>query len=286
MKSSALYRDRFVRLGRLKCHYTDWGSKRDPAVIMIHGLNVECHSWDPIAKPLSSMGLRVICPDLRGHGDSDWARDGYTLDQFCADVDHLAVALDLPEIGLVGHSLGGRVAILMASRRPQLVRRMVLSDTGPEVSRQAAINVRDRALAGLQKRGYGSASDAMDEIRTRQPSWQPEFHELYVKYQYRRNWVDKLVSKADPELFWLTGSASSREEPGLWNAWKTSMVPTLLLWGRESFFLDGATVKQMTDSRPDVQVVTFECGHYLSKEKPEDFNKWTSDFLMPRGISG
>ena len=44
-----------------------------PPVVMLHGLNVQCHTWDPIARELAA-DYHVICMDMRGHGDSDWAR--------------------------------------------------------------------------------------------------------------------------------------------------------------------------------------------------------------------
>ena len=60
---------------RLKLHYVDWGNRDAPPLLLVHGGRDHCRSWDWVAQELSR-DWHVICPDLRGHGDSSWAPDG------------------------------------------------------------------------------------------------------------------------------------------------------------------------------------------------------------------
>ncbi len=67
--------DRFVTVAGLRLHYLEWGKTDQPALIMLHGIGRDAHSFDHIA-PRFLKDFRVIALDLRGHGDSAWHPDG------------------------------------------------------------------------------------------------------------------------------------------------------------------------------------------------------------------
>ncbi|MDZ7686375.1 MAG: alpha/beta fold hydrolase [Gammaproteobacteria bacterium] len=58
---------------RLRLHYLDWGNADAPNVLLVHGSQDHCHSWDWVADALCA-DYHVVVPDLRGHGDSEWVR--------------------------------------------------------------------------------------------------------------------------------------------------------------------------------------------------------------------
>ncbi|WP_063819067.1 alpha/beta fold hydrolase [Herbidospora cretacea] len=97
-------------------------------VVLIHGLTGSSATWDRIAPALGRR--RWIAPDMRGHGASPRHAD-YSLELMAADTLAFLDARGLTEIDLVGHSMGGRVAALVARDRPGLVRRLVLEDSFP-----------------------------------------------------------------------------------------------------------------------------------------------------------
>jgi pimeloyl-ACP methyl ester carboxylesterase len=134
--------DRILSLGTRVLSYTVWGDPGGEPVMLVHGLNTERHLWTPIARQLASRYL-VVCPDLRGHGDSSWAPDGYHLAGFVADLHTLAGHLGIFPFHYVGHSLGARVGIAYAGELSPTLRTLTLSDSGPEVSRAGALAVRD-----------------------------------------------------------------------------------------------------------------------------------------------
>jgi len=99
-----------------------------PPLLIVHGLYGSGRNWGVIAKRLSDM-RHVIAPDMRNHGNSAWA----------APHDYPAMADDLAEVidahggraDVVGHSMGGKAAMLLALRRPQSVRRLLVADIAP-----------------------------------------------------------------------------------------------------------------------------------------------------------
>lgn len=94
---------------RLKLHYRDWGNADAPPLLLVHGGFDHCRSWDWAAEKLCQ-DFRVITPDLRGHGDSDWSLgNAYSMADYVYDMAELVDQLALAPVSIVGHSLGGRL---------------------------------------------------------------------------------------------------------------------------------------------------------------------------------
>ncbi len=276
------FEDGWLELDGMRFHYTEWGSPTAPPVVMLHGLNVQCHTWDPIAKELSAEH-HVIAMDMRGHGDSDWARSGYRVHSMARDVHGLIDALGLGPTDLVGHSAGVRVAIAVAGERPETVRRLALSDAGPANSPSGAVAMRDFIQATTNLRGFRNEQEAREFYLGFHPEWREDFIDLHVKYQLRRNWAGKLVPKADPDVQWITGSVSLPDVEYLWKMSALLTMPTMLLVGRRSNVLDEAVVGKMLATMPNAEVRWFDTGHYVPREAPEEFTKVLAEFLGGAG---
>jgi pimeloyl-ACP methyl ester carboxylesterase len=272
------YQDEWLVLDGLRFHYTEWGPVTAPPVLMLHGLNVQCHTWDPFARELADR-YHVICMDMRGHGDSDWARSGYRVRSMARDVHGLIDALGLGPVRLVGHSAGVRVAIAVAGERPGTVSRLALSDAGPANSPSGALAMRDFIQATTNLRGFRSEQEAREFYRSFHQEWVEEFIDLHVKHQLRRNWAGKLIPKADPDIQWITGSVSLPDVDYLWEMSEFLVMPTLLMVGRTSNVLDEAVVEKMLTTMPNAAVRWFDAGHYFLREKPAEFLDVLSTFL-------
>ena len=124
-------RDGEVEAGGLRFHYLEWGRNDAPPALLLHGIGQQCHSWDFISLALSDR-YRIIALDARGHGDTQWPDDGdYSLEAHQRDLDAVVEAMGLKDFVLIGHSMGGRNGYVFASRRPELVKALVIVDTGP-----------------------------------------------------------------------------------------------------------------------------------------------------------
>ncbi len=106
-----------------------------PAVVLLHALGETRADWSAVAPPLG-VDRRVVALDLRGHGGAA-RRPPYTLEQMSADVVDQLDRLDLERVDVIGHSLGGAVACLLAAAHPGRIRRLVLEDVGALRPREA-----------------------------------------------------------------------------------------------------------------------------------------------------
>lgn len=116
-----------VRLADVRISCSIGGTEGKPPLVMVHGGACDGSTWDDIAAAFADE-YRIYRPDLRGHGESGWARD-YTVDLLGADLLGLGEALGLKQATVVGHSLGGQAGLVAALRRPGWLRRLVVEDT-------------------------------------------------------------------------------------------------------------------------------------------------------------
>ena len=108
---------------RLRLHYVDWGNPDAPPLLLVHGGRDHCRNWDWVAAALRR-DWHVLAPDLRGHGDSQWSPDGsYTLAAFIYDLAQLIHQQELAPVTIIGHSLGGNIALRYTGIYPDNVRR-------------------------------------------------------------------------------------------------------------------------------------------------------------------
>jgi alpha-beta hydrolase superfamily lysophospholipase len=81
--------DRFYESQGLRLHYVDWGNETAPPLILVHGGLDHCRNWDAIARELQPH-FHIMAPDLRGHGDSEWAKgSSYSLTDHVYDLSRL-----------------------------------------------------------------------------------------------------------------------------------------------------------------------------------------------------
>src|SRR5437879_6212755 len=111
------YRRAFVHVGR------------GPALLLIHGIGDSSDTWQPLIEPLARRHT-VIAPDLLGHGRSDKPRADYSVAGYANAMRDLLSVLDVERVTVVGHSLGGGVAMQFAYQYPERCERLVLVSTG------------------------------------------------------------------------------------------------------------------------------------------------------------
>src|SRR4029077_12969716 len=110
---------------RLKLHYVDWGNPDKPPLLLIHGGRDHARNWDWVAQDLRR-DFHIIAPDLRGHGDSQWAIGGsYAMVDYTLDVSQLLAALGIERVTILGHSLGGSIALQYTGTYPDAVKKVV-----------------------------------------------------------------------------------------------------------------------------------------------------------------
>lgn len=111
----------FIDAQGLRIHVSAWGDPGKPVLFLLHGMRDHSRSWDWIAQEFAA-DYRIYAPDLRGHGDTDWAsRGAYTLPNFILDLEDVATALVANRFAIVGHSFGGAIGLRYTSVYPSKV---------------------------------------------------------------------------------------------------------------------------------------------------------------------
>src|SRR5262252_8560503 len=109
----------FVVRNAVKLHHLDWGNHGLHPIVLVHGSRLHAHVWNHFSRRFSDR-YHVIALDQRGHGDSAWDTGGsYQIEDFYEDLRAVVEAKQLTRFTLIGHSLGGRVSMLYASRHHQ-----------------------------------------------------------------------------------------------------------------------------------------------------------------------
>jgi pimeloyl-ACP methyl ester carboxylesterase len=128
--SQAPVTDHFITINGINLHYRDWGDPQLLPLVILHGGgNSISRSWDHVAAALADR-FRIIVPDLRGNGESSWASE-YSWELILDDTLELMDKLGVRQTVLCGHSMGGRVAYMLASQHPERLTRLVIVEAAP-----------------------------------------------------------------------------------------------------------------------------------------------------------
>ena len=247
------------------------GDPEAPPVVFLHGLMGRGKNFSTSAKSLT--GFRSLLVDLPNHGASGWTD---TFDY--ADIaDAVAVALR-GEVGgsfaLVGHSLGGKVAMLVALRHPELVERLVVVDIAPVDSSEAGSTF-DHLLGSLRALDLGTISSRADaDAALADPIPDPVVRGFLL--QNLRRDADGFAWQPNLELLYSNLGAIA----GFPAEQATFDGPTLWVAGGKSPYITDEAVPAMRALFPRVRRVTVrEAGHWVHSERPEEFNAILGAFL-------
>ena len=140
-------------------------------MLLVHGNGGHAHWWDPLV-PFLAPGWRLIAPDLRGHGESEWpAAPSYAIGDCAGDLVALLDALALDRVVIIAHSMGARIAVWLAAHHPDRVRGLALLDTSlGGVDEATARRWRGRVVGQREGRSYATREKARAAFRSCRPS--------------------------------------------------------------------------------------------------------------------
>ena len=127
--AEASHGSKIIELADGDLNYKEAGDRDDPTIVLLHGFTASLNWWDRVAPELAKRGLRVIRFDLLGHGGSEKPRDGYAPDEQADLIGQALRKLDVRRATMVGHSMGGTVAIALAESERRLVRKVAVIGT-------------------------------------------------------------------------------------------------------------------------------------------------------------
>ena len=256
----------------LTLHYRDYhGGKGRPPLLCLHGLTRNARDFEPLAERFAGE-WRLIVPEMRGRGQSEYARDAasYNFDTYIADVVALLDKLGCGPVVIVGTSMGGLMAMSMAATSAWPIAAVVLNDIGPDLEPAGLARI-------LETVGQGGSFEtwmhAARHLREQSGSQHPGFDigqwlafakRVMVVGENGRIVFDYDMRIAEPL------QASGGRMPDLWGALRAlSSIPTLLLRGEVSDLLSPETVARMEVELPRLRAVTVPAaGHPPTLAEP------------------
>ncbi|MGO9321960.1 MAG: alpha/beta fold hydrolase [Solirubrobacteraceae bacterium] len=271
---------RTVSLHGRSVTYVEAGS--GPVLLLIHGMAGTCENWEAVIEPLAQRHT-VIAPDLPGHGSSEPGGGDYSLGSLAAVLRDLLITLGHDRATLVGHSLGGGIAMQFAYQFPEIAERLVLVSSGglgPEVSpvlRAAALPGADLFIAATASPGriVGSAlASGLAAIGLRPNADLTEVARGYA-------------SLADPQrrsaflatLRAVVGTEGQRVEARD-RLYLAEGVPVLIIWGRRDRMIPVAHGEHAHEAISGSRLEIFDgTGHMPQLEAPGRFVAVLERFL-------
>jgi pimeloyl-ACP methyl ester carboxylesterase len=270
----ASYTDRHVEAGGLRLHYQDFGTRGKPTLVCLHGGAAHGHWFDFVAGSFSA-DYHVLALDQRGHGDSAWVDPpAYSYHDYAADLDKVAAKLDLRDFVLIGHSMGGMVAVVYAATFPGRMKKLVVIDTSLNLSEE-----RISAMRGVGERG-GSSYATRDELIARyklRPGnslARPEVVRHIAGYSARQFPDGGWRHKFDRQVYAL------RERMDGMPCWDSIKVPALLVRGGQSQRITPEIYAAVKARAQLVELATVaNSDHHVTLDNPEGFVRVVKPFL-------
>jgi len=272
------YWSRNIVLRHLRLHYLEWGAPDAPPIVLLHGGHQSAHSWDLVSLHLAQR-YRVLALDQRGHGDSEWVRDvAYSNHDMALDAASFIEALGLDRVILVGHSMGGRNAMLLTRRDAARLRALVVVDVGPEVSPRGR-----QVIAGFVRDNeeFDDLEHFVRNVQQYDPYRSREHIERTVKYNMLQRADGKFVSKCDatPRRLGLVRGSGPLENITLEEA-RAFRLPVLVVRGANSRILLADAAERLRDTLPNGTLLTVpDCGHNVHGQNTKGFIEALTGFL-------
>jgi len=273
--------DKFIPVNGLQLHYVEWGTPGNPALVLLHGFQSNAHTWDTFSRAMADT-YHVLALDQRGHGDTSWAPDGdYALASHVSDIAGFITALHLAPTVVIGHSMGGRHAAMVAADHPEKVNKVVIVDTAAEfpAARLAQRNQPPASDVPPQPEVFDTFEEVVQNGIKQYPLT-PEaelrhanYHNLYrgADGKWRWRWDINLLQ-------WRRRNRSGT--PDLYDVLRRIHCPTLLVRGQQSPLLTPEVARKMVQALPNGRTVDIaQAAHTVNADNALEFNAVTAAFL-------
>jgi pimeloyl-ACP methyl ester carboxylesterase len=253
-----------------------------PLLLLVHGMAGTARNWDAVIEPLA-LHNTVVAPDFPGHGESEPGGGDYSLGSLASGLRDLMIALGHERATLVGHSLGGGVALQFAYQFPELVERLVLVSSGglgPEVGmvlRAAALPGADLFLRATAAPGAMAASwvtGALGRVGLRPNADLAEVGRAYATLSdadRRKAFLSTLHAVVDTD---------GQRVAALDRLYLAEDLPLLIVWGERDPIIPVAHGRAAHAQLPGSRLEVFpDVGHIPQLENPGRFAAVLQRFL-------
>jgi len=248
----------------MRFHYLEWGDPSNPPLVVAHGGNQTSHSWDLVSLVLAQR-FHVFAPDQRGHGDSEWPRDGEMgSSQMAEDMRELFRAWGIQRPIIFGHSMGGLMTMYLLTRNPHLVERAVFVDVGPETATEGTSRIREFVT---QNKEFDSMEQFVQNVR----AYDPFRSEEHIRRTARYNLLQRADGKFATKHSSRGDSPRTAPRPTFEEVMRIG-CPALVVRGGESNVLTPEGAVKFAEALPQGQTVTVpKCGHNVHSQNTQGF---------------
>jgi len=254
-----------ININNAEIHYEIHGTGEP--LVLIHGLGSSSRDWE-FQIPSLVENYQVITVDVRGHGKSELASGKYSIELFADDIAKLLTHLELPKVSLIGLSMGGMISLELAVKNPDLIKSLVIVNSGPgylnlnfQLRFKFFLRLLSLRILSLEKVGASVAQGLFPKGN------QQKLRDLFLERYVENDKVSYI---------------KSLKALSTWNVVDKLPViacPTLVL-AADTDYTSVASKQSYVDKIPDATLVVIEDSHHaLPVEKPEAFNLAVATFL-------
>ncbi len=253
-------------------HGPEGASPEIPKLVFLHGVMGYAANWRRISKAFES-DYQILAYDQRGHGRSYHPDNGYAPEDYAGDLEAILDELGWERVHLVGHSMGGRVALTFAANYPSRVAKLVIEDIGPEMQ---------PAASSLVIRMLDTVPVPFPSKREAKEWFDTEFMRIFAAEPNRAALAAYLYANIteneNKEAVWRFSEKGVRESVILgratdrWAEVQRLSMPTLLVRGELSKDLPRELFEKVVETNPHIEGVEIKgAGHWVHSEQPEVF---------------
>ncbi len=253
-------------------YFTAGTSTTEPPLILLHGVGYSYggNNWLRALEDLSKGGRQVLAPDILGWGQGGRLGQSYSFAYLVDFVREFQDVLKLGPCDVLGHSMGGWVATLLAYESPERVRRLILAGSGGVSARQ---------LPEMTEFQSPNHDDLLRDVQARYPNESHETQQEIAKEEEANiSGPDCLASYRR-----LLDHMMNPETRARYNTRRRLpfiKAETMLIWGENDNVNPPAMADVMKELLPITQSALMPCGHFPYSELPDEFNRLVNDFLV------
>jgi pimeloyl-ACP methyl ester carboxylesterase len=255
----------------LRLHYRDYpgGDPDRPPLLCLHGLTRNSRDFEMLADRFAGE-WRLIVPDMRGRGRSEYAPGTYALHRYVRDVTQLLMAIEAGPVAIVGTSMGGLIALHMAARDVWPIAGVLLNDIGPEIEPAGLARILEYVGQGGSFETWMHAARHLREMSgAAHPRFELADWLAMAKRVMSINPGGRIVFDYDMRI--AEPPPEPAEPVDLWQAWRAlAGRPTMVVRGELSDILSQATVDRMVKEVGGAEAVNVPgVGHPPTLAEPE-----------------